>query len=191
MTLLILGIVIFFGVHSVRVFADGWRTRFIAQRGERAWKGLYSVASLVGIVLVGYGYAQTRRAPIDIWTPPTWTYPITSALVLVAFVLFAAAYVKGNRIKAKVKQPFSAGVKTWAFAHLLSNGHLGDIVLFGTFLVWAIVVFVAAQKRDRAAGVVYPVGPASSDVKTVLAGLVAWAVFGFWLHGLLIGVRPM
>jgi uncharacterized membrane protein len=190
MTLLIIGIVLFFGVHSVRVFADDWRTQQIVARGERPWKGLYSIASAVGIVMVGYGYAQTRKAPIDLWTPPAWTYPITSVLVLVSFVLIAAAYVRGNRVKAKIGHPFTAGVETWAFAHLLSNGRLGDVVLFGTFFVWAIFVFAAARRRDRAAGTTYPVGPVSKDVIAVVAGVVAWGVFGFWLHGLLIGVRP-
>jgi uncharacterized membrane protein len=190
MTVLLIGIVLFFGVHSVRIVAGDWRQRQMSRLGARAWKGIYSLASLVGIVMVGYGYAQTRRAPVDLWNPPAWLYPITSVLMLVAFVLIAAAYVRGNRIKAKVGQPFAAGVKTWAFAHLLSNGRLGDVILFGAFLVWAIAAYVAAQKRDRAAGVVYPIGPASADVKTVVAGLVGWVVFGFWLHALLIGVRP-
>ena len=190
MALFLLGIIVFFGAHSVRIVADGWRTQQIARHGERLWKGLHSLASLVGIVMLGWGYSLTRKAPVELWNPPAWTRPITSALVLVAFVLFAAAYVRGNRIKAKVGQPFSAGVKTWAFAHLLSNGTLGDVLLFGVFLVWGIFAFVVAQKRDRAAGVVYPVGPVSSDVKTVVAGVVAWVVFGFWLHGPLIGVKP-
>lgn len=190
MTLLILGIVVFFGVHSVRVFADDWRTQQIAARGERAWKGLYSLASAVGIVLLGLGFAQTRKAPIALWHPPEWTFPITSALVLVAFVLFAAAYVRGNRIKAKIGHPMSAGVKTWAFAHLLSNGNLGDVLLFGAFFIWSISAFTAARRRDRAAGTTYPVGPVSSDVKAVVAGIVAWIVFAFWLHGWLIGVLP-
>lgn len=190
MTVLIIGIVLFFGVHSVRIVADDWRTRQVAARGERAWKGLYSVASLAGIVLLVYGYAQTRKAPIDLWTPPAWTYPITSALVLLSFVLVAAAYVRGNRIKAKIGHPMVAGVKTWAFAHLLSNGRLGDVVFFGAFLVWAVFSFVAAKKRDRAAGTVYPVGPVAKDVITLVAGVVAWVVFAGWLHTWLIGVRP-
>lgn len=190
MTVLLIGIVLFLGVHSVRIVADDWRTRQVSRLGARTWKGIYSLASLVGIVMVSVGYAQTRRAPVELWNPPAWLHPITSALVLVAFVLIAAAYVKGNRIKAKVGQPFAAGVKTWAFAHLLSNGRLGDVILFGAFLVWAIAAYVAAQKRDRAAAVIYPIGPVSADVKTVVAGAVVWAVFGFWLHALLIGVRP-
>jgi uncharacterized membrane protein len=190
MTFLIVGIVLFFGVHSVRMVADEWRTRQIATRGERAWKGLYTLASAVGIVLLVYGYGQTRKAPVDLWTAPAWTYPITSALMLLSSVLIAAAYVRGNRIKAKIGHPMVVGVKTWAFAHLLSNGRLGDVLLFGAFLVWGVLVFVAARKRDRAAGTVYPVGPVSKDVITVVAGVVAWVVFAAGLHMWLIGVRP-
>jgi uncharacterized membrane protein len=190
MTLLIVGIVVFFGVHSVRIFADDWRTRQIAARGERSWKGLYSLASVVGIVLLGWGFAQTRKAPIALWHPPEWMFPLTSALVLVSFVLFAATYVRGNRIKAKIGHPMSAGVKTWAFAHLLSNGNLGDVLLFGAFFIWAIFAFAAARRRDRVAGTTYPVGPVSSDVKAIVAGVIAWLVFGLWLHGWLFGVRP-
>ena len=190
MTLFVIGIIVFFGVHSVRIFADDWRTRQITRLGERPWKGLYSLASLVGIVMLSWGYSLTRKAPIELWHPLPWTRPFTAVLVLLAFVLVAAAYVRGNRIKVKVGQPFSAGVMMWAFAHLLSNGALGDVVLFGAFFVWAIFAFSAAQRRDRAAAVVYPVGPVSKDVITVVAGVVAWAVFGFWLHGVLIGVRP-
>jgi uncharacterized membrane protein len=190
MTLLILGIVIFFGVHSVRIFADEWRSTQIAVRGQQTWKMLYSIASVVGIVLLVWGFAQTRKVPIALWNPPHWTYPITSVLVLVSFVLFAAAYVPGNRIKARIGHPMSAGVKTWAFAHLLSNGNLGDVLLFGPFFVWAIFAFAAARKRDRITDTTYPVGPVSKDVTTVVAGIVAWVVFGFWLHAWLIGVRP-
>jgi uncharacterized membrane protein len=145
----------------------------------------------VGIVLVGAGYARARRAPVEMWNPPDWTLPITSALVLVSFVLIAAAYVPGNRIKAKIRHPMTAGVKTWAFAHLLSNGTLGDIVLFGAFLVWAIFAYVEAKRRDRVAGTTYPMGEPAKDVIAVLAGAAAWFVFGFWLHGPLIGVRPL
>jgi uncharacterized membrane protein len=188
MTLLIAGIVIFFGTHSVRIVADEWRTRRIAALGAGTWKAVYSIVSAIGLVMVGWGYAQSRRAPVDLWTPPEWLFPITSALVLVSFVLIAAAYVPGN--KAKVGHPMAAGVKTWAFAHLLSNGRLGDVLLFGAFFVWALFAFRAGRQRDRVAGTVYPVGPASKDVATVAGGIVAWVVFGFWLHGWLIGVKP-
>jgi uncharacterized membrane protein len=191
MTLLLVGIVVFFGVHSVRIFAEDWRTRQIALRGERAWKGLYSLVSLVGIILVGAGYARTRKAPVEVWNPPEWTFPVTSVLVLVAFMLVMMAYVPGTRIKAKIGHPMTAGVMAWAIGHLLSNGTLGDIVLFGAFLVWAVFAFIEARRRDRIGGTVYSIGPISRDVTAAVIGLVIWFVFGHWLHEWLIGVKPM
>jgi uncharacterized membrane protein len=191
MALMILGIVLFFGVHSVRIVSDDFRSAQIARLGERRYKGIYSAVSLVGIVLVGSGFSMLRRTPVVLWNPPEWMHPITSLLVLVAFVLWTAAYVPGNRIKAIARQPFAAGTKTWAFAHLLSNGSAADVLLFGSFLVWAIFAFVSAQRRDRRAGVVYAVGPRSKTVTTIAIGLVVWVVFGFWLHGWLFGVKPM
>jgi uncharacterized membrane protein len=190
MTLLILGLVLFLGVHSARFLYADFRARQIAARGDRGWKAMYSIASAVGLVLIVVGYGQTRQAPIDLWTPPRFLYGITSLLMVVAFILIAAAYVRGNRIKARLGHPMTLGVKTWAFAHLLSNGRLGDVVLFGAFLAWAVVVYINARKRDRAAGTVYPVGPVSKDVIVVVAGIVVAVVFATWLHAPLIGVRP-
>lgn len=189
MTLLIIGLVLFLGVHSTRFLAADFRARQIAALGAGGWKVIYSIASAVGLVLIVYGYGLTRQAPIDLWTPPRFLYPVTSLLMVVAFVLIVAAYVPGTRIKARVGHPMTLGVKTWAFAHLLSNGRLGDVVLFGAFLVWAVVVYINARKRDRAAGTVYPVGPVSKDVITVVVGIVVALVFAKWLHAMLIGVQ--
>jgi uncharacterized membrane protein len=111
-------------------------------------------------------------------------------LNLAAFVLLAAAYVRGNTIKAKLGHPMVLGVKVWAFAHLLANGTLNAVVLFGAFLAWAIADFASARRRDRAAGVVYPAGALARDGITVAVGILAWGVFSFLLHGWLIGVRP-
>jgi uncharacterized membrane protein len=111
--------------------------------------------------------------------------------VLIAFVLVTAAYVPGNRIKAKLHHPMILGVKTWAFAHLLSNGTLADIVLFGAFLAWAVVDYSASRRRDRANGTVYAPGTGARTAITVVVGLVAGVVFAVWLHGPLIGVRPV
>jgi uncharacterized membrane protein len=190
MTLLVVGLVLFLGVHSSRFLAADFRARQIAARGEGTWKAVYSIASAVGLVLVVYGYGQTRRAPVDLWTPPHFLYPVTSLLMVVAFVLITAAYVRGNHIKARLGHPMTLGVKTWAFAHLLSNGRLGDVVLFGAFLAWAVATYIHARKRDRAAGTVYPVGAVSKDVITVVVGIVVAAVFAKWLHAPLIGVQP-
>jgi uncharacterized membrane protein len=190
MTLLILGLILFLGVHSVRIFADGWRSAQIAQRGEGAWKGLYSVASLVGFVLIVYGYGQARTEPVVLWTPQLWARHLASLLMLLSFILLAAAYVPRNGLKAAVHHPMVLAVKVWALAHLLANHTLADLLLFGSFLVWAVLDFRSARQRDRTGNVVYPAGTLVGTLVTVVGGLVAWAVFAFWAHGFLFGVTP-
>ena len=190
MGLLILGLVVFLGIHSVRIVADGWRTQFIAQRGEGAWKGLYSVLSLAGFALLVWGYGLARQQPVVLWVPPLGMRHAASLLTLIAFVLLAATYVPRNGIKAKLHHPMVLVVKVWAFGHLLANGNLADVLLFGGFLVWAALSFKAARGRDRAAGTTYPAGTAAGTAITVVVGLLAWAGFAFWAHGVLIGVRP-
>ena len=191
MTLLILGLILFLGVHSLRIFADSWRSAQIARLGEGPWKGLYSLASIIGFVLVIWGFGRARAATIVLWSPPFWTHYVAAVLTLIAFVLVVAAYVPGTRIKGKLHHPMVLGIKVWAFAHLIANGTLADVVLFGSFLVWAIVDFAASRRRDRTTGTVYPAGTAGKDAVAVVIGVVAWAVFAFWLHGLLFRVRPL
>src|SRR5262245_46004920 len=190
MTALILGLAIFLGVHSVRIVADGWRASQLARLGEGMWKGLYSAAAAIGLVLIVWGYHAAQAKPILVWSPPYWLRLLGALLTIPAFVLLAAAYVPRNRIKAAIGHPMVAGVKLWAFAHLLANGTLAAVVLFGAFLVWAIADFRSARRRDRAAGVHYPAGTIARDGLAMVAGLAAWALFAFLLHGWLIGVRP-
>jgi uncharacterized membrane protein len=190
MTLLILGLILFLGVHSVRIFADGWRSAQIARRGEGAWKGLYSVASLVGFVLIVYGYGQASTEPVVLWAPQLWARHLASLLMLLSFILLAAAYVPRNGLKAAVHHPMVLGVKVWALAHLLANHTLADLLLFGSFLVWAVLDFRSARQRDRAGNVAYPAGTLGGTLGAVVGGLVAWAVFAFWAHGFLFGVTP-
>jgi len=189
MTVLVLGLLIFLGAHSVRIVADGWRSAQLARLGEARWKGLFSLASAAGFALIVWGYGLTREAPLELWSPPAWTRHLASLLSLLAFVLIAAAYVPGNRIRAAVGHPMVAGVKLWALGHLLANGRLGDVVLFGAFLLWAVLDFRSARRRDRAAGVTRGGSGARAGV-AVVAGLVVGAVFAIWLHAPLIGVRP-
>jgi uncharacterized membrane protein len=190
MAMLILGLVLFLGVHSIRVFADGWRTRQVARLGLNGWKGLYSLVSLAGFVLLVWGFGLARQHPVLLWVPPMALRHLNGLFTLVAFVLFAAAYVPGNAIKARVGHPMLAGVKLWAFGHLLATGMLHDVLLFGAFLLWAIVDFAVSRRRDRIAGVTYRKGPASLTVLTVVIGVAAWAAFAFWLHVLIVGVSP-
>lgn len=190
MTVLVLGLVLFLGVHSVRIVADDWRSRRIAALGEGAWKGLYSLVSLAGLALIVWGFALTRAAPVDLWSPPVWTRHAASLLTLLSFILLVAAYVPRSRIRALVGHPMVAGVKLWAFAHLLSNGRLGDVVLFGAFLAWSVIAFASLRRRDRAAGARRGAGAIANDLTSVVAGTIAWFVFALYLHGPLIGVRP-
>jgi uncharacterized membrane protein len=190
MAYLILGLVLFLGLHSTRIFAEGWRTSMVAKMGAMPWKGLYSVLSIASFALLVWGYARARENPVLIWTPPEAMRHVAGLLVLIAFILFVATYVPRNWFKAKLHHPQMLSVKTWAFAHLLANGTLVDIILFGSFLVWAALGFRAARQRDRMAGTVYAPATAQGTIIAIVAGTIAWAVFAFWLHGWLIGVRP-
>ena len=190
MSALILGLLMFLGMHSARIFAEGWRTQVISTKGPGAWKGLYTVVSLVGFGLIIWGYGQARLAPVVLWGSPAWTRHLASLLVLIALVLLAAAYVPRNGIKARVHHPMVLAVKVWALAHLLANNTLADVLLFGGFLLWSVLDFRAARQRDRAAGTVYPAGTLAGSLTAVVVGCAAWAAFAFWLHLPLFGVRP-
>ena len=190
MIYLILGLVIFLGVHSLRMVADGWRTQTRARLGEGAFKGVYSVISVLGFALLVWGFGQARQMPVQLWSPPTFMRHLALLLTLISFVLLAAAYVPGNTIKARVHHPMVLGVKVWAFGHLLANGNLAHVVLFGSFLAWAVWNFVASRRRDRAQGVQYPPGTGGATAVTVVVGVGAWLIFALVLHGWLIGVRP-
>ena len=190
MTLLILGLIVFLGVHSVRIFAEDWRTRMREKLGENAWKGLYSLLSIAGFVAIVYGYGQTRLDVTMLWLPPVWTRHLAALLTIPAFILLVAAYFPGNMIKAKLHHPMVLGVKVWALSHLLANGMLADLLLFGGFLAWSVASFTAARRRDNAAGTVYLRGHVGPTIAVVLVGLAAWAGFAFWAHAAWIGVRP-
>ena len=191
MSLLILGLVLFLGVHSVRIVADGWRTRMRERLGEGRWKGLYSLLSFAGLIFIVWGYGLARQDPVVLWAPPVAMRHAASLLTLAAFILLVAAYVPRNAFKARLHHPMVLSVKVWALAHLLSNGNLADVLLFGGFLLWAGLDFRAARLRDRAQGTAYPSGTLAGTAMTVVLGLVAWAAFAFWGHALLIGVSPM
>ena len=190
MTYLILGLILFLGVHSLRMVGEGWRTRVRASAGEAPFKGVYSVLSILGFALIVWGFGVARQTPVQLWSPPMAMRHVAALLTLVSFILLAAAYVPGNSIKARLHHPMVLGVKVWALAHLLANGNLAHGVLFGSFLVWAIWNFAAARRRDRLTGITYPPGKGSATAITVVVGVAAWLAFALFLHGWLIGVRP-
>ena len=188
---LVLGLIVFLGVHSLRLVAEPWRNASFARLGETRWKGLYSLVSIAGFVLVVVGYGMARRAPMLLWAPPPGVRHLTALLVAVAFVLIAAAYVPGSRIKRIVGHPMYAGIAIWAIGHLLANGTVHALVLFGAFFVWAAAGLLIWRHRDRVAHVQYASGSAAGDLRVVAVGLAAWALFALLLHGWLIGVRPL
>ena len=190
MLLFIVGLVIFLGVHSVGIVAPAWREAQIARLGERAWKGLYSVVSIIGFALLVYGYGLARQSPVVLYTPPTMLRHIALALMLPVFPLFLAAYLPG-RIKTAAKHPMLLSVKIWATAHLLANGTLIDVLLFGSFLAWAVLGRIAAKRRTVPRAV--PGAPPSTfnDVIAVVGGLGVYAAFLMGVHLWMIGVSPL
>jgi uncharacterized membrane protein len=193
LTLLILGLVVFLGSHAFSM-ARGPRAALVAKLGEGPYKGLYSLVSLAGIVLIAIGYGQYRQVGyIPVWDPPVWTRHLALLLVWVAFVCFAAAYLPG-RIKRHLKHPMLAGVKIWALAHLIANGDLGSILLFGSFLAWAVVARISVKRRDEAVEHGAPSGSSlnlRNDALAVVVGTVAYIAFAVWLHPALIGVAVL
>ena len=190
MTVLILGLILFLGPHSVRIVAEPWRTQMLQRLGEKPWKGLYSLVSLIGFALIIWGYGLARYNPVVLWQPPVAMRHIASLLTLASFILLTAAYVPGNSIKARLRHPMILGVKLWAFAHLLANGMLADLVLFGAFLLWAVLDYRAARERDREQSISYGQGKLVPSIVAVVIGTLLWAAFAFWLHRWWIGVAP-
>lgn len=191
MTALILGLLIFLGVHSVRIGADDWRSAQLKRRGETAWKLAFTALSLLGLGLIVWGYGLARQNPQVLWDTPKGMNHLAALLTLVAFVLLAAAYVPRNAIKARLRHPMVLGVKVWALAHLLANNTLADLLLFGGFLLWAVLCFRAARQRDRAHPPAALTASAGGTGLTLAIGVLAWAGFAFWAHAALIGVRPL
>lgn len=190
MTILIVGLILFLGIHCVGLVAPDWRQRRIASMGLGPWKGLFSLIALAGLVLIVWGFHLARLQPVLLYAPPEWLRHFNDLFTLIGFILVAAAYIPGNRIKARIGHPMVAGVKIWALGHLLAIGFLRDVVLFGAFLIWAIVAFAVLRRRDRHNGVAYPAGTLKMDIVTLVVAVVAWAIFAFALHGPLIGVSP-
>jgi uncharacterized membrane protein len=187
MALLIIGIVVFLGIHllpTLPQLRDGLISRF----GQNGYKVLFSLASVAGFALLAFGFA---KAPvIQVWSPPAWTRWVAIILMLPAFILLVAAYVPGQ-IKAKVKHPFLVSIKTWALAHLIANGDLASIILFGSFLAYAVYDRIAVKGREaRGIVTVRATGPLRNDVIAVVLGAGLYVVFLVWLHPLLIGTAP-
>ncbi len=190
MSLFVIGLVLFLGIHSVSIFAPAWRDAQVARRGEPAWKGIYSVIAIIAFVLLVYGYGMARQSPVVLYSPPTMLRHIALLLMVPVFPLLFAAYLPG-RIKSAAKHPMLLATKIWATAHLLANGTLADVLLFGGFLAWAVADRISAKRRTVAR--VVPGAPPSkaNDVIAVVGGVAVYVVFLLWGHRVLIGVSPL
>lgn len=190
MLFLICGLVLFLGCHSLRIGPASLRDGLLQRLGAGGFKGLYSIVSLIGFALIIWGYGQARLTPTPVWLPPVATRHIAILLMLPALILMVAAYVPGNVLKAKLHHPMVLSVKVWALAHLLSNGNLADILLFGSFLIWAVFNFRAARQRDRANPTEAGASKPLALILTLVLGTGAWAALIMGGHRLLIGVSP-
>ncbi len=194
MTQLILGLILFLGAHSVRIWADGWRNQTIEAYGEKTFKGVHALVSLLGFYLLIVGYGEARLETVALWNPPVFTKHISILLMLFSSILLMAAYVPRNHLKMRLGHPMVLSVKVWALSHLLANGNLADLLLFGSFLIWAVLNFRSARARDR---VLLAENQSTDQPKmlatliTLVGGMAIWALITFVLHAKVVGVAPM
>ena len=208
MTQLILGLILFLGAHSVRIWADGWRDQTIEAYGEKAFKGVYALVSILGFYLLVVGYGEARLQTVALWNPPIFTKHISMLLMLLSSILLMATYIPRNHFKMRLGHPMVLSVKVWALSHLLANGNLADLVLFGSFLIWAVLNFRSARARDRALllNLNDAEDPAAepltesestnqpkllSTIITLVGGMAIWVLITFVLHAKIVGVSPM
>ena len=208
MTQLILGLILFLGAHSVRIWADGWRNQTIEAYGKKAFKGVYALVSILGFYLLVVGYGEARLQTVALWNPPIFTKHISMLLMLLSSILLMATYIPRNHFKMRLGHPMVLSVKVWALSHLLANGNLADLVLFGSFLIWAVLNFRSARARDRALllNLNDAEDPAAepltesestnqpkllSTIITLVGGMAIWALITFVLHAKIVGVSPM
>jgi uncharacterized membrane protein len=191
MATLVLGLVIFLGLHSIRISAEPLRAQAIARLGEGPWKGLYSLMSAIGFVLIVWGFAEARFDSPALWAPPPGARHATILLMLISMLLLAGYFFKQSHVAVAVHHPMVWSVAVFGLAHLIANGSAADVVLFGAFFIWALADLMSSYARDRLNGVVYPEPNWGATIGAIVVGLVLWAVIAFWLHFWLFGVAPL
>ncbi len=190
MTYLVAGLLLFLGVHSIAIAAPAWRNEMAARLGDASWKAVYALASVVGFVMLVHGYGMARADPVVLYTTPAWMRHVAALLMLPVFPLLFAVYLPG-RIKAAVKHPMLAATKAWALSHLLVNGNLADVLLFGGFLAWAVADRIAVGKRAASQPSVAATRSLRNDALAVVGGLVVYVLVVAWAHQRFIGVPPL
>ncbi|MBB3589987.1 putative membrane protein [Rhizobium sp. BK529] len=192
MTLLIIGIVLFLGVHLVRVVAPDFRRSMIASLGEKGWRAGYSIASIATLILLIYGFGQARQVTGMLYYPPVWMAHITVALMLIAMICLVASLLPAGHIATKTKHPMVLSVKIWALAHLLANGETSSVLLFAAFLAWGVIMRISLKRRQKRGEITLPVFvSARYDLYAVIIGAVVWALIIWRVHEWLIGVAPL
>ncbi len=184
----VLGLLIFIALHSSRLFVDAWRQRFIAQRGEKSWKAIYSIVSLTAFVALIWGYANSHHESVVLWSPIPAARAVVPVLMLLSFILLVAAHIPRTHIKAKLGHPMLAGTAVWALAHLLVKSTLTAVLLFGVFLLWALATFINSRRRDAKDGRRYDAQSWLPDGLAIVLGIVLTYAFAKWGHAWLIGV---
>lgn len=185
---MILGLAMFIGGHTFVTFRDQ-RAAVIARMGEKSYKGLFGLLSIIAVILIGYGFAQYRATGwVDLWYPPRWTRYVAEAMMWPACVCVFAAYFPGD-IKRWLKHPLLVAVKLWAVAHLITNGDLGSIILFGSLLAWAVFDRITLKYRTDAGALAFPTGGRGNDIMAVVLGTLLYVILGYWFHPYVVGVR--
>jgi uncharacterized membrane protein len=192
MLLLVVGIVLFLGVHLIRVVAPGFRQLMIDRIGQNAWRGLYSLASIATLVLLIYGFGAARHETTVLYTPPVWMAHIAILLMLFALICLVASLLPAGNIAVRAKHPMVLSVKIWAFAHLLANGDSAGVLLFAAFLAWGVIMRISLKRRERAGEITLrPFVASKYDLYAVAIGVVAWILILWKLHEWIIGVSPL
>lgn len=186
MGILIAGLIIFLGIHMVQMVAPGWREARIEAMGANAWKGIYSVVSILGLGLIIWGYGLARYETEFVYASPQWMVVVTMALMLIALVLMVAREIPAGHIKTRVSHPMITGIIIWAIAHLLVNGDTASLVMFGSLLVWAIFNRISVGRRSP---LTFEFVSARYDLIAFVVAFIVWLVLIVWLHPILFGVE--
>jgi uncharacterized membrane protein len=189
MNKLILGLVVFFGVHAISLLALGWRDRMVERVGLRVWRRYYSIAAAVGLYLLIAGYGAARGEDRVLYVTPAAFRYLAAILMLPAFTLALASVFRG-RISARAKHPLLVATMLWSVAHVLTNGTVANVLLFGSFLVWSVAVRISLDHRPQRPPIALPAS-STNDVIVVIGGLAAYVLVAFWLHARLLGVAPL
>jgi len=192
MSLLVLGLLVFLGIHSVSIAAPHWRERMVLRLGAAPWRIAYSMLSLVGLALIIRGFGLARAMPIVLYSPPAALHTLSRVLMVPVFPLLLAAYLPG-RIQSAARHPMLVAIKLWAAAHLLANGSAADVLLFGGFLAWAVIDRISLKHRPARANAATPGAPPGrwNDLIAVVVGLALYALTIGWAHLRLLGVSPL